>query len=262
MPLPLTQPSLPGSLPTPWKGHSRPRDPPAAVIATLTGEVVQGRFLVSGGGKDEGGAILGIKREVKDLRDRIAGEEAERDQSVSEVAALEARIAQVSNALAAVTADLHREEKAILSLEMQLQRSADDLQKVQKKAELLEIERRGAEEQRRGAEARQREARDAIVRLEQEQQLRGREAFSRAASPRRRKGCAAGSCPQRRRNESGVCERSWSEPAAISAEVARLEESNTELESAPRGRAGQRCRDREQAGRSEAARRRNAAVGR
>ena len=64
---------------------------------------------------------------------------------------------------------LHREEKAIIGLEMQLQRSADDLQKVQKKAELLEIERRGAEEQRQGLEARQREARESIARLEQEQ---------------------------------------------------------------------------------------------
>ena len=55
------------------------------------------------------------------------------------------------------------------SLELQLQRSADDLQKVQKKSELLEIERRGADEQRRGLEARQREARESIARLEQEQ---------------------------------------------------------------------------------------------
>jgi chromosome segregation protein len=125
-------------------------------IATLTGDVVRGRMLVTGGSKDEGRAILGIKREIKELRDRIAGEEAERDQSVSSVAALETRIAQVSNAVAAVNADLHREEKAILALEMQLQRSADDLQKVQKKIELLEIERRGAEEQRAGLEARQR----------------------------------------------------------------------------------------------------------
>ena len=52
-----------------------------ASIATLTGDVVRGRMLVSGGSKDEGRAILGIKREIKELRDRIAGEEAERDQS-------------------------------------------------------------------------------------------------------------------------------------------------------------------------------------
>jgi chromosome segregation protein len=97
-------------------------------IATLAGDVVRGRMLISGGSKDEGRAILGIKREIKELRDRIAGEEAERDQSVLDVAALETRISQVAGAVVAVNADLHREEKAILALEMQLQRSDDDLQ--------------------------------------------------------------------------------------------------------------------------------------
>jgi chromosome segregation protein len=141
----------------------------AAPIVTLAGDIVRGTALVSGGGKDEGRAILGIKREIKELRDRIAGGEAERDQSVSEVAALETRIAQVSNALAAVNSDLHREEKAIIGLDLQLQRSSDDLEKIQRKSELLAIERRGAEEQRAGLEAKQREARESIARLDLEQ---------------------------------------------------------------------------------------------
>ena len=108
--------------------------------------------MVSGGGKDEGRGILGIKREIKELRDRIAAETSERDQSIAEVAVLETRIAQLSNALTAISADLHREEKAIVGLEMQLQRSAEDLQRVKHKAELLEAERRTADEQRRGLE--------------------------------------------------------------------------------------------------------------
>ena len=73
-------------------------------------------MLLSGGSKDEGRAILCNKREIKGLRDRIAGEEAERDQSVSDVAALETRIAQVSNAVTAVNADLNRVEKSIIVL--------------------------------------------------------------------------------------------------------------------------------------------------
>ena len=181
--------------------------PPAQLPAASPrspAKCVHGPFLLTGGGKDEGRAILGIKREVKELRDRIEGEEAERDQSVSEVAALETRIAQVSNAVAAVNADLHREEKAILSLEMQLQRSADDLQKVQKKAELLEIERRGAEEQRRGLEARQREARESIARLEQEQHA----ADQKLSRAQHRLGDArdgaAGPGQARRRDEGGI----------------------------------------------------------
>ncbi len=201
----------------------------SACIATLTGDVVRGRMLVSGGSKDEGLAILGIKREIKELRDRIAGEEAERDQSVSEVAALETRIAQASNALSAVHADLHREEKAILALELQLQRSADDLQRVQKKFELLEIERRGAEEQRQGLEARQREARESIARLEAEQ----RTADEKLSHAQHRLGDAreALQALARRAAEAKASYATLVERAgALNADVARIEESNRDLE--------------------------------
>jgi chromosome segregation protein len=200
-----------------------------ASIATLTGDVVRGRMLVSGGGKDEGRAILGIKREIKELRDRIAGEEAERDQSVCDVAALETRVAQVSNAVAAVNADMHREEKAILGLEMQLQRSADDLQKVQKKFELLEIERRGAEEQRQGLEARQREAHESIARLDQEQ----RAADEKLSHAQHRLGDARESLQElaRRAAEAKASYAMLVERAgALNADVSRIEEANRDLE--------------------------------
>ena len=200
-----------------------------ASIATLTGDVVRGRMLVSGGSKDEGRAILGIKREIKELRDRIAGEEAERDQSVSDVAALETRIAQVSNAVAAVNADLHREEKAILGLEMQLQRSADDLQKVQKKFELLEIERRGAEEQRQGLEARQREARESIARLDQEQRAADEKlshAQHRLGDAREALQALARRAAEAKASYATLVERT----GALNADVARIEEANRELE--------------------------------
>ena len=200
-----------------------------AAVATLDGEVVRGRMLLSGGSKDEGRAILGIKREIKELRDRITGEEAEREQSVSEVAALETRIAHVSNALTAVNSDLHREEKAILALEMQLQRSADDLEKVQKKIELLEIERRGAEEQRHGLDARQREARESIARLDQEQ----RAADEKLTHAQHRLGDARDSLQAlaRRAAEAKASYAMFAErTAALNGEVARIDEANRELE--------------------------------
>ena len=200
-----------------------------ASIATLNGDVVRGRMLVSGGSKDEGRAILGIKREIKELRDRIAGEEAERDQSVSAVAAIETRIAQVSNAVAAVNADLHREEKAILGLEMQLQRSADDLQRVRKKFELLDIERRGAEEQRQGLESRQREARESIARLDHEQ----RAADEKLSHAQHRLGDAREALQilARRAAEAKVSFATLVErTSAVNADVARIEEANQELE--------------------------------
>jgi chromosome segregation protein len=201
----------------------------SASIATLRGDVVRGRMLISGGSKDEGRAILGIKREIKELRDRIAGGEAERDQSVSDVAALETRIAQVSNAVAAVNADLHREEKAILGLEMQLQRSGDDLQKVQKKFELLEIERRGAEEQRHGLEARQREARESIARLDQEQRAAD-EKLSRAqhrlGDAREALQALARRAAEAKASFAALVERT----GALKGDVTRIEEANSEIE--------------------------------
>jgi chromosome segregation protein len=200
-----------------------------ASIATLTGDVVRGRMLVSGGSKDEGRAILGIKREIKELRDRIAGEEAERDHSVSDVAGLETRIAQVSNAVAAVNADLHREEKAILGLEMQLQRSADDLEKVQKKFELLEIERRGADEQRQGLEARQREARESIVRLDLEQRAADEKlsyAQHRLGDAREALQVLARRAAEAKASYATLVERT----GALTADVARIQEANRELE--------------------------------
>ena len=208
-----------------WHGA----DATNAPIATLSGEVVCGPSLVTGGSKDEGRAILGIKREIKELRDRIEGEEAELDHSVSEVAALETRIAQVSNALTAVNADLHREEKAMLSLELQLQRSADDLQKVQKKGELLEIERRGAEEQRKGIEARQREARESIARLEKEQHVADEtlsHAQHRLGDARETLQSLARRAAEAKAAYATLVERS----AALASEVARIEEASLELE--------------------------------
>jgi chromosome segregation protein len=200
-----------------------------ARIATLIGDVVCGRMLVSGGSKDEGGAILSIKREIKELREQIAGEEAERDQSVSEVAALEISIAQVSHALTAVHADLHREEKAIVGLELHLQRSADDLERVQKKLELVEIERRGLDEQRQALEARQREAHESIVRLEREQ----RTADEKLSQAQHRLGVARDSLQTlaRRAAEAKASFATLVErTSALNADVERIEESNRELD--------------------------------
>jgi chromosome segregation protein len=201
----------------------------ASPIATLSGEVVRGRALLSGGGKDEGRGILGIKREIKELRDRIAAETTERDQSTAEVAALEAGIVQISNALAAVNAELHREEKAIVGLEMQLQRSAEDLQRVNHKTGLLEAERRAADEQRRGLEARQQEARASIDRLQEEQ----RAADERLSRAQHRLGDAregAQALAHRAAEAKAAYATLVERVASLQGSVVRLEEAHRELE--------------------------------
>jgi chromosome segregation protein len=202
----------------------------SAPIATLSGEVVHGRALITGGSKDEGLGILGIKREIKELRDRIAAETGEREQHAADVALLETKIVQLSNALIAVNAELHREEKAIVGLDLQMQRSSDELQRVRHKEELLAAERRTAEEQRRALEARQHEAREAIVRLQQEQ----RAADERLSQAQHRLGDARESAQSlaHRAAEAKAAHATLLERAtALQGEVARLEEMHRELES-------------------------------
>ena len=201
----------------------------SAPIATLTGEVVHGRALMTGGSKDEGRGILAIKRQIKELRDRVAAESGEREQNAAEVAALETRIAQLSNSLAAINADLHRDEKAIVGLELQLQRSADELQRVQHKAELLSAERRSADEQKRALEARQQEARESIARLQQDQ----RAADERLSQAQHRLGDAreAAQALAHRAAEAKAAYAMLAERAtAAQAAVLRLEDAHGELE--------------------------------
>jgi chromosome segregation protein len=202
----------------------------AASIATLGGEVVRGRVLVTGGSKDEGRGILGIKREIKELRDRIAAETGEREQTAAEVSAFETKIVQVSNVLIAVNAELHREEKAIVGLEMQLQRSADELERVQHKSNLLAAERRTADEQRRGLEARQQEARASIARLQQEQRAadeRLSQAQHRLGDAREQAQALAHRAAEAKAAYATLVERA----VALQAEVVRLKEAHHELES-------------------------------
>ena len=200
-----------------------------APVATLSGEVFRGQSLISGGGKDKGRGILAIKREIKELRDRIGAEQKERDECAAEVAALETRIAQAASALSAINAELHREEKAIVALELQLQRATEDLDRLRKKDELLETERNRAAEERRGLEARQLEARESIARLEQEQK-----AADERLSQAQRHLFGARETVQDLGNRAAEAKAAHAtlveRAAAIEAEVARLVEVAGELE--------------------------------
>ena len=92
---------------------------------------------------------------------RLAGETAE----------LEATIAQASNAIAALNAEHHKQEKAIVGHDAQLQHAVDEAARLVQKSEQLARERRQADEEREALDRRQDEARASIVRLEEEQRL-------------------------------------------------------------------------------------------
>jgi chromosome segregation protein len=137
-----------------------------APIATLGGELFRGSHLVSGGGRAEARGILAARREVKELRERIVADQDALQRLNNETTSLEAAIAQAENALAALGAEQHRQEKGLVGLEIQFQRTVEETERLTRKSEVLATERRRSEEERRALEARQEEARASIVGIE------------------------------------------------------------------------------------------------
>jgi chromosome segregation protein len=89
-------------------------------IATINGDVFRGCHLVSGGAKAESRGILATKREIKELRERIATDRTALAQLVDEAAALNLAIAEATTAIASLTAERHRHEKEIVGHDAQL----------------------------------------------------------------------------------------------------------------------------------------------
>ena len=156
----------------------------------------------------------------------------------AETAALEATIAQASSAITALNAEHHKQEKAIVGYEGQLQRSADEAVRLAQKSEQLIREHRQAMEEREALDRRQDEARLAIGRLEQEQRSAD-ERFTLAQHRLFGAREAAEDLSQRaaeaRATHAGLVERA----AALHADVRRLEESAVELEQRADALAGE-----------------------
>jgi chromosome segregation protein len=200
----------------------------ALPVITLDGTVFRGPQIVSGGGRDDARGILATKREIKELREKIRGEREGLARLAEETAAFEAAIATASHALAALSAEHHRQEKAVVGYEAQLQHTTDEVTWLVLKGEQLARERRQAEEEREGLERRQEEARASIVRLQDEQQnaderltLAQRRLFE-AREATEDLGRRAG---EARAAHAAMVERA----AALTSEVRRLEEAAAEL---------------------------------
>ena len=200
-----------------------------APIVTLAGEVVRGRHQVTGGGRAESKGILATKREIKHLRDRAAAGQVDLERLAADVASLESAIAAANTSVAGLVTDEHRQEKTLVGIEAQLQRAADDVDRLSARMELVSSERQRAEDERRAIESRQQEARHAIGITEEERRI----ADEQLAGAQQRLAEA--------RDEVAVLERIASDARATSAvlveraaaaglEVARLEEAAAELE--------------------------------
>ncbi|HET6959098.1 MAG TPA: hypothetical protein VFI56_21040, partial [Vicinamibacterales bacterium] len=198
-------------------------------IATLEGDVFRGPYIVSGGGRAEARGILETKREIKELRERIAADRQALMRLAQETAELEATIAHATNAIAALNAEHHKQDKAVVGHEAQLQHATDEETRLAQKVEQLTREKHQAEEERDTLDRRQAEARASIGRLEDAQ----READERLTVAQRRLFEARETAEDlsRRAAEAGAAHAALVERAsALAIEVVRLEEAGAELE--------------------------------
>jgi chromosome segregation protein len=210
----------------------------AAAVATRAGDVFRSPHVVSGGGREEARGILQTKREIKELRERIREDRDALSRLAAETAGFEATIAQATSSIAALNAEQHRQEKAIVGYDAQLQHTADEAARLDQKGEQLVRERRQAEEERDALDRRQVEARESIGRLEHDQRL----ADDRLTSAQRRQSDAreAADDLNRRAAEAGAVHAALVErAAALEADVRRLEEAGAELELRARAMAGE-----------------------
>ena len=201
----------------------------SAPIATVGGDVFRGPHLVSGGAKAESRGILATKREIKELRERIAADRAALAQLMEAAAALDVAIASATSAIAALAAEQHRQEKEIVAHDAQLARLGEDTLRLARKADVIGLERRQAEDEGMALDARTAEGQEAMARLTTDQ----RAADERLSEVQR--GLAAAketfvelnhNAGEARAAHAGLVERA----TALAGEVTRLREAARELE--------------------------------
>jgi chromosome segregation protein len=217
-------------------GFSRETSVP---IATINGDVFRGSHLVSGGAKAESRGILATKREIKELRERIASDRAVLAELVDAAAALNVSIAEATSAIASLTAEQHRQEKEIVGHEAQLARLGEDTLRLARKTEVIGFERRQAEEECVTLDTRASEAQLKIAGLEEEH----RAADQFLAEAQRSLGAARTAAAElndkagaARAAHAGLVERA----TALAADVVRLREAAQELEERTTSRSEER----------------------
>ncbi len=197
-------------------------------VATPDGVVVRGSQRILGGGRQGAGGLLAPKREIKELRERIAAQSAAVDEVGRRIAEGREEAARGEQALGALQQDEHGLEKELVGLDMQLSRLDEERARVADRQRLVDTERGRLTEERAALEGRETEAREAIARLEAEQ----RAADDRFMEAERRLHDARASVEALGRDAAGAKARHATmaeRAAAIASDVGRLEEQAAEL---------------------------------
>jgi chromosome segregation protein len=208
-------------------------------VGTLNGDLFRGPHVVAGGSRDSGRGILETKREIKELRERLVSEREALQRLAAAIAALEGTIADASGAIAALNAEQHQEDKAIVAHEARLRHASEEALRLDRRRQQLLLERRQNEEERDALDRRQDEARASIVRLDEEQLL----ADERLTTAQRRLFEARETAQDvsRRSADAGAAHAALVERAhALALEVERLLETLTEIEARESALAAER----------------------
>jgi chromosome segregation ATPase len=179
---------------------------------------------------------------VKELRDRIAAGRAALTNLTDEVASLEVVIATATSAIAALTAEQHRQDKDIVGLDAQLASLAEDTLRLTRKADVIALERRQAEEERATIDARTADAQQQLERLQEEHRVADeRFAAAQRALQAGRDHAAAlmNTAAEARATHAGLVER----VTALAADVVRLRDAAVELEQRIAARCRRACTD-------------------
>ena len=201
----------------------------SALVVTLEGDVLHGRHLVAGGLEVKSRGIFAVRREVKALRERVEEEQEAIERLSAEAAQHDLTMAQAGSAVAALDAEWHRQEKAIVGLDARLTRASEEAERLGRKNDVIALERARAEEESRTLDARQQEAQVSIHSLHEEQQQtdeRLAEAQSRLMDARGEVEALGAGAADARASHAGLVERA----SGLAAEAWRLEEARRELE--------------------------------
>ena len=210
----------------------------SAPVATLEGDVLRGPHIVSGGAKAESRGILATKREIRELQGRNAAARDALAHLTDDAVRLEVAIAQATSALGALTAEQHRQEMAIVGHEAQVAHAGEETERLARKAEVIALERRQAEEERALLDVRYAEAETSAERLLEEQEgaeARLSEAQSVLTAAREAVDQLSAKAADARAAHAAMIERT----SALEAEVLRLEEVARDVEHRIAARAGE-----------------------
>ena len=127
-------------------------------VASMTGEVFRGAWLVQGGSRQDVRGILETRAEALALRESVPAAAADVHALSTALAAIDAALPGAESDLAALVADHHQREKDIVGLEARAARAEEERDRVARRRDVVALDHRRARDEAAAAELRREEA--------------------------------------------------------------------------------------------------------